>query len=180
MPVGFNFNPRGWSQCSGALLSIAQNTALFSLLGTAFGGDGRTTFALPDLRGRSIRHVGSGAGLETTTWGERGGTNTVVVTTSHMPSHNHTAAVYGVGDTADSKNPKNAALAKGELVSGGTPSSDDVFTYKQGGIPDNTKPLSTGTVVVGNTGGTIPLNIDNPFLGVYVNIALTGIFPSRS
>ena len=73
MPVGFNFAPRGWTLCDGQLLPIASNTALFSLLGCTFGGDCRTTFAIPDLRGRVIKHVGTGAGLSPVSWGQRGG-----------------------------------------------------------------------------------------------------------
>ena len=88
--IGFNFAPRGWALCDGQLLPIASNTALFSLLGTAFGGDGRTTFALPDLRGRTPLGVGNGAGLNDVTWGQRGGSENVTLTVAQIPSHNHT------------------------------------------------------------------------------------------
>lgn len=87
--VGFNFPPRGWAHCDGQLLAIAQNSALFSLLGTTFGGDGRTTFGLPDLRGRSATHPGSGPGLTPRQWGERGGTESVSLTAAQVPSHSH-------------------------------------------------------------------------------------------
>ena len=92
-PFGFNFAPRGWAQCDGQILPISQNTALFSLLGTTFGGDGRTTFALPDLRSRSIVHIGTGAGLDNIKWGERGGATTHTLTLAQMPSHNHNVSV---------------------------------------------------------------------------------------
>ena len=92
---GFNFPPRGWSFCDGQLLPIAQNTALFSLLGTTFGGDGRTTFGLPDLRGRVAIHPGTGPGLPPVTWGQRGGAASTVLTTNQMPNHNHQAIASG-------------------------------------------------------------------------------------
>src|SRR3712207_3315813 len=87
--VGFNFAPRGWATCDGQLLSIAQNTALFSLLGTTYGGNGQTTFALPDLRGRAALHQGQGPGLTNRVIGEASGTETVTLTTNQMPSHSH-------------------------------------------------------------------------------------------
>jgi len=86
---GFNFAPRGWSLCDGQLLAISSNTALFSLIGTAFGGDGRTTFGLPDLRGRTAVHVGRGPGLSNITWGQRGGRENVNLTIQELPAHNH-------------------------------------------------------------------------------------------
>ncbi len=164
MPVGFNFNPRGWAMCNGQLLPIAQYTALFSLLGTTFGGDGRTTFALPDLRGRSIRHVGSGAGLNPTTWGQRGGSNNVVLTVANIPSHNHsvTAGKEGIGSG---------------------PTTTAAGSY-MGNADDQNYRTAAGTSamanMVGNTGAGQSFNVDSPYLGIYVNIALTGIFPSRS
>jgi len=87
--IGFNFAPRGWALCDGQLLSISQNDALFSLLGTTYGGDGRTTFGLPDLRGRSPIHVGQGPGLSNYQWGQKGGVETVTLTINQMPSHTH-------------------------------------------------------------------------------------------
>lgn len=88
--VGFNFAPRGWALCDGQLLPIAQNTALFSLLGTIYGGDGRTTFALPDLRGRTAFHPGSGPGLDPLSLGQKGGSNTNTITANQLPPHTHT------------------------------------------------------------------------------------------
>lgn len=87
--VGFGFAPRGWAHCDGQLLPISQNQALFSLLGTTYGGDGRTTFALPDLRGRSALHVGRGPGLSDVRWGEKGGAESVMLTSTQIPSHTH-------------------------------------------------------------------------------------------
>ncbi len=157
---GFNFPPRGWNLCNGQLLPIASNTALFSLLGTAFGGDGRTTFALPDLRGRSIVHVGTGSGLDTITWGERGGSYETVITTSHMPSHNHAMHT--------NPNPANTANSLNNSFGG-------ALSYVSGSATQTMNSTS-----VANTGGGQPINIRNPFLGIYVSIAMTGIFPSRS
>ncbi|MCB0630228.1 MAG: phage tail protein, partial [Lewinella sp.] len=104
-PFGFNFPPRGWAFCDGQLLAISSNTALFSLLGTMYGGDGRTTFALPDLRGRSIVHIGTGPGLSHITQGEKGGRENVTLTTANMPSHNH--AVRATTDDGTLDEPAN-------------------------------------------------------------------------
>lgn len=165
-PFGFNFAPRGWALCDGQLLPIAQNTALFSLLGTTFGGDGRTTFALPDLRGRSIVHVGSGPGLDHISWGERGGNYQTTITVPHMPAHNHSAAIKASTTASDEDAPANTmALGSGQEI------------YTPGAL---TQDLRAGTVDVGNTGGGQPMNIRNPFLGIYVSIAMVGVFPSRS
>ena len=90
---GGNFAPRGWALCDGQLLPISQNTALFSLLGTTYGGDGRTTFGLPDMRGRALLHAGSGPGLSTRRIGQEGGNERVTLSIGEMPSHNHGASV---------------------------------------------------------------------------------------
>ena len=165
-PVGFNFAPRGWSLCWGQLLPIAQNTALFSLLGTAFGGDGRTTFALPDLRGRSIVGVGNGPGLSNISWGERGGSEVIALGVAQLPSHNHTANVVAESGVVTSAN------AKGRMLAGAMIYADPA--------PANNKQMSTESVNVENAGGSQPVYIRNPYLGIYVTIALTGTFPSRS
>lgn len=168
MPVGFNFAPRGWSLCNGQLIAIASNTALFSLLGCTYGGDCRTTMALPDLRSRSPVGVGTGAGLDTISWGERGGSYYTIVTTAHMPSHNHTAELHGENALATDANPSGRMLA-GHLA----------YADNNGVAGDN-KIMDRGSIVVGNTGGTQPMNIRNPFLGIYYCIAMQGVFPSRS
>jgi len=176
---GFNFAPRGWAFCDGQLLPISSNTALFSLLGTTFGGDGRTTFALPDLRGRSAVGVGTGPGISTITHGERGGRENVTLTTLNMPSHTHTAAVTGLtttvsgsSDDADGTSPSGALL--------GT-TGDDVYSSGAADTAMNPAAASTsGSASVGNTGGSQSFDIRNPFLGIYHSIALIGIFPSRN
>ncbi len=159
---GFNFPPRGWAFCDGALLPVAQNTALFSLLGTTFGGDGRTTFALPDLRGRSIVHVGSGPGLDTLTWGEKGGAYQKGLTIGNLPAHTHTVAVStAAGEEA---NPQNNVIA------------NHATAFNE----DATASAFMKGSAVSTVGGSQAFNIRNPFLGIYVSIALEGIYPSRS
>jgi microcystin-dependent protein len=160
--VGFNFAPRGWTLCDGQLLSITSNTALFSLLGTTFGGDGRSTFGLPDLRGRSIVGVGTGAGLTPISSGERGGSTSITITTAHMPSHTH--SLRGSNNEANATSPANALLAV------------DVEGYVSG----KTANLSMQADAIQNTGGGQPLTIRNPFLGLYMCIALQGTYPSRN
>ena len=173
--VGFNFAPRGWAFCNGQLLDIASHTALFSLLGTTYGGDGRTTFGLPDLRGRFPMHMGDGPGLPPRKWGEKGGTPTSTIQVGNLPAHNHATQVtnnlrIAAANAADTATPANTFLAGSE-------------TYSTG--PANTQ-LNAGaiagdlTVATQNTGGNQPLNVQNPYLTVNFVIALTGIFPSRS
>ena len=167
MAVGFNFPPRGWALCDGQLLSIAANSALFSLLGTAFGGDGRTTFALPDLRSRSIVHVGTGAGLSPISWGERGGAETVTLTVNNLPPHNHQGYINAKIGLGDETNPNGA--------NGLASATEDL--YFDGAATHQT---ALGSVQTSNAGGGQSVQIRNPFLGIYVCIALQGIFPSRS
>ena len=164
-PFGFNFAPRGWILCEGQLLPIAQYTAVFSLVGTTFGGDGRTTFGVPDLRGRSMVGVGSGPGLEHRSWGQRGGRNSVNLLVQNLPSHNHSLNAFdGPGDSR---------APGGDLSA--TSSSGD-FMYKKNSAPNTTMQSNA----IGNTGGNIAVDIDNPFLGLYIGFAMEGIYPSRS
>lgn len=164
-----NFAPRGWAFCNGQLLPINQNTALFSILGTTYGGDGRTTFALPDLRGRLAMHEGQGPGLSSRPLGSKGGTESNTLTTTQMPSHNHVAQV-SIPISGDDATTDEAggllATTDGAKVYGGSASG----TYS--GSPIN--------AVVGNTGSNSPINNMQPYLCVNYVIALVGIFPSRS
>lgn len=164
MMVGFGFAPRGWASCSGQILPISQNTALFSLLGTTFGGDGRTTFALPDLRGRTFRGQGNGPGLNPVSWGQRGGANNTTLTAANMPSHNHTGTISASSATGEESAPNGNYIA----------AQSNAFNE------DPTAGQSILGVQTANTGGSQSFNIDSPYLGVWVNIALTGIYPSRS
>ena len=161
---GFNFPPRTWAFCDGQLLAISNNTALFSLLGTTFGGDGRTTMALPDLRSRSIVHVGHGPGLSQISWGQRGGVETIALTTSNMPSHNHTTTM-NVGGTAEESGAGHFIGTSGTI-------------FAEDAVSGST--LNAGAITSANNGGSQPYNNRNPFLGIYVCIALQGIYPSRS
>lgn len=159
-PFGFNFAPAGWAHCDGQLLSIASNTALFSLLGTTFGGDGRTTFGLPGLRGRSIVHVGSGPGLSPISWGQRGGATTHTITTGQMAAHTHNIGVStAVGEEG---NPANNYIANHALAFNEDPTSGQ------------------NLAAMSSVGNNQSFNIRNPFVGIYYSIALTGIYPSRS
>ena len=179
-PFGFNFAPRAWAKCDGQLLAISSNTALFSLLGTTFGGDGRTTFGLPDLRGRSIVHMGRGPGLSPISWGERGGREEVYLSQGNMPAHFHSLTngtanvrVYTTDNTDVSAETDVGANALG---TGGT--MPDVYRENP-----TTGDYLAGVTVSGATnlaGGNLPFDIRNPFLGINVCIALFGIYPSRS
>lgn len=155
---GGNFAPRGWALCDGQLLSIASNTALFSILGTTYGGDGRTTFGLPDLRGRFPMHAGNGPGLTSRRLGEAGGTETNTLNVNQLPSHNHPIATKEEGNT---DNPVGAYVA-GDGTNAFADSTDG-----------NLNPT-------GNTGGNQSVNNIPPYRTVNYIIALVGIFPSRS
>jgi microcystin-dependent protein len=161
--VGFNFAPRNWATCDGQLLSITQNPALFSLLGTQFGGNGQTTFALPDLRGRVPLHQGEGPGLPSYTMGERSGEPNHTLISNEIPAHNHSLAVNTNGGTSD--NPVGNYMAS---------NSEGIKQYS------NSAGSSANGTSVGNAGGSQPHNNMPPYLCVNFVIALTGIFPSRN
>jgi microcystin-dependent protein len=182
MPFAGSFAVRGYAMCDGQLLAISQNTALFSLLGTTFGGDGRTTFGLPDLRGRSIVHPGNGPGLDSIRWGQRGGNFTHTMTVSQMANHSHIltgAPTVNVGVTnadGDDSLPGGNLLAKPDASAG----TVDLYTAATpngslGGVT-----ASAGTLQAENQGGQQAFNIRNPFLGINMEIAMVGIYPSRS
>ena len=170
MTVGFNFCPRGWAQTNGQILPINTNQALFSLYGTTFGGDGRTTFALPDLRGRAPMHVGTGPGLTPRALGQRSGFETTTLTVSNMPSHNHLAAV-NINNTvaADSGNPTNNHFARSPL---------QIYENTEGASPGAT--MAPDTVTLGLTGGGQAYDNMQPYLTVNYCVALQGIYPSRN
>ncbi len=164
MYFGFNFAPRGWAHCDGQLLPISQNTALFSLLGTIYGGDGRTTFALPDLRGRVPLHMGTGAGLTPRPIGQRSGVENMTLSVNNLPSHNHSLVV----STANG----NTASPEGNFIANAGAFDND-FDSNVG-----TGAMNSDSVT--NTGGGQSFSIIQPYLVVNACIALTGIFPSRS
>lgn len=172
---GFNFAPRGYMTCQGQILSIAQNTALFSLLGTTYGGNGQTTFGLPDLQGRMPIGQGQGPGLPSYTMGQEAGLNTVTILTSNMPAHIHTLSTVkaniAVNTTvADSNTPESAYLA----------ANNTTALYSEG--PQAGKFLAPASIS-GNTditGSGLPIDITNPYLTINYSIAIEGIFPSRN
>ena len=167
-----NFAPRNWAFCQGQIMSIAQNTALFSLLGTTYGGNGQTTFALPDFRGRVAVGTGQGPGLPSMTLGQVGGENTHTLITQEIPQHNHTVGA----STSDANigNPNGNTLAVGQVtISGNT---NGVSMYVSGTNPNVQLNPQTG----GFTGGSQPHNNMQPYLGMNYIICLFGIFPSRN
>jgi microcystin-dependent protein len=162
-----NFAPRGWALCNGQLLPISQNTALFSLLGTTYGGDGRTTFALPNLQGSAPMHAGQGSGLSNRLLGETGGTSNVTLMPSQMPAHAHT--VNGSSNAGTDVVPTNndwgvASVTRGQRL------------YSQNA---GTSPLMSPQAFSTNGGGQ-PHNNLPPYLVLTFIIALQGIFPARS
>lgn len=162
-----NFAPRTWAFCQGQLLAISANTALFSILGTTYGGDGVNTFALPDLRGRAPLQQGTGPGLNDVALGERGGGEQVTLNQLTMPNHTHFASMHVRREDGLSKNPTNSYLATDQTVSIYSSSAPDVQ-------------LGSETITVDNTGNGQPFSIRNPYLGLNMIICMFGVYPSRS
>jgi microcystin-dependent protein len=158
--VGFNFAPRGWAFCDGQLLPINQNQSLYSLLGTTYGGDGRTSFALPDLRGRTPIHVGGGFSL-----GQKTGEETVTLNVAEIPNHDH--VLNGVSDNADQVVATNNYFARAGTQVYRQPDSSTTFVAMNSGV-------------VGNTGGSQGHENMQPYLALNFCIALQGLFPSRN
>lgn len=160
-----NFAPRGWAFCNGQLLAIAQNTALFSIIGTTYGGDGRTTTALPNLQGRAPMHPGRGPGLTSRRLGQRGGAESTTLTEAQMPNHTH--GLQAVPGPAGSSDPLGQAPAttNGENVYKGDPKGSLVSMHGDS-LP--------------SMGGDQPHNNLQPFLTMNFIIALVGLYPSRS
>jgi len=169
--VGFNFNPRGWAFCQGQLMSIAQNSALFALLGVTFGGNGQTTFGLPDFQGRSPVGMGAGLGLSVITQGEQSGQENVSLLINQMPMHTHIVQLAGTA-TASVNAPTDTNNVLG--ASGAGPGSATIWSTTL------TNPIAMLPTQVGIAGGSQPVPVRNPFLGTNFIIALEGIFPSRS
>jgi microcystin-dependent protein len=166
-----NFAPSGYQLCAGQLLPINQYAALFAILGTTYGGNGTTNFALPDLRGRTAVGAGQGPGLSNVVLGEQGGAQNVTLLQSNMPSHTH-AAVVTINCAADGRGTDNPV--------GGVPDSGsgaNVF----GAAPDgSTMNAGMATATIGTAGSSIPFSVLNPFLGINYIIAIQGLFPSRN
>lgn len=173
-----NFAPRGWALCDGQLLAISQNTALFSILGTTYGGDGRTTFALPDLRGRAPIHAGTGPGLSTRQLGSRSGQETHTLSIIEMPSHNHLAT------SASKFNGQSAAgdddsISTGATLASGSSSGSEIFSGSAPNTEMNANSVIT-TTTIANQGGNQGHNNMQPYLTINYIIALQGLFPTRN
>ena len=172
-----NFAPRGWAFCNGQILNISQNSALFSIIGTTYGGNGVQTFALPNLQGRTPIHFGQGHGLKPVDLGETLGFDTVTLNQANLPDHTHSAAltalnlpVNDIDGEGDIKQPSKGVLANtgGEQYSSSANSS---HAYSSANL---------GTIQVASTGNNIPFDVHQPSLALNYCIALEGIFPSRS
>jgi microcystin-dependent protein len=160
----FNFAPKGWAWCDGQLLPLSQNTALFSLLGTTYGGNGKSNFALPDLGGSAPMHPGQGPGLSLHDLGETGGSDTVTLLQSEIPAHSH--ALNSLAPFGNRTTPVGNTIAR---VNGATP-------Y----LPPAGAPLAAmADVAIAPAGGDQPHNNLQPYLTFYFNIALQGVFPPR-
>lgn len=162
--VGFNFAPKNWALCEGQLLSIASNTALFSILGTTYGGDGRTTFALPDLRGRAPMHYGHGQGLSPISLGQKGGEANVTLSVNQLPVHTHNVSAVS--------NEGNQSIPTGNLYAN-TKALDKEYS--------NASPNTTmSPQMIQPAGGSQPFNNMQPYNTVNYVICLYGIFPPRN
>jgi microcystin-dependent protein len=184
-----SFAPLNWAYCNGQLLPISTNTALFSLIGTLYGGDGRTTFGLPDLRGRAPIGAGRGPGLSLYQEGQMGGLETVTLTQLEMPVHNHTAQTSGGGQAqlnaydgpANKDEPAaNHVLARARFTSGISPTVVDAYSDQPANTTIGGVSGGGGSVTVGNTGGSQSHENRQPFQVMNYVISLQGVFPSRN
>jgi microcystin-dependent protein len=160
----FNFAPKGWAWCDGQILPLSQNTALFSLLGTTYGGDGKSNFALPNIQGRVVMHPGQGPGLSLHDLGEEGGSETVTVLESEIPNHPHSL----MADTQDAADTNTVGPTASLAKSTG------------GGLYQAASNATLNAQALAPAGGSQPHNNLQPYLTLYFNIALQGVFPPRS
>lgn len=180
MIVGFNFCPRGWAEADGQLLPINQNQSLYSLLGTQFGGDGRTTFALPDLRGRTI--VGEGStSFGTFQIGQKSGSETTTLTNANLPSHTHTISGDPTGRVFGSSNGPSTPDPAGAYL-GTFPAGTPIYASTQNTpVPMGDRSVGLGVrITIGNTGGGQSQTNMQPFQVLNYCIATQGVFPSRN
>jgi microcystin-dependent protein len=168
MVFAFNFAPRNWAFCNGAVLPISQNEVLFSLVGTTYGGNGTTTFALPNLQDSGVMNLGQGPGLSNYILGEHSGVPTVTLTANQLPTHNHMVNVTGAPTRADYE----LAPGNGYWI-GNRADSGELFATATDGSA-----LAPQTISV--TGGSLPHDNQQPYLGMNYCIALSGIYPSRN
>lgn len=162
---GFNFAPKGWAFCDGQLLPLSQNTALFSLLGTTYGGDGKSNFALPDLQGRVPMHPGQGPGLSLHDLGETGGSDMVTLLESEIPAHSH--MLMASNEVGDYPTPDGASFSR--------VTTDNIYQSDT-----NTNLVSMSDQALAPAGGDLPHNNLQPYLTVSFCIALQGVFPPRT
>lgn len=168
-----NFTPRNWAFCSGQIINIASNTALFSILGTTYGGNGTTTFALPDLKGRTVVGVGQGPGLSNYSLGQVGGNESVTLTVNQLPAHTHNMQYTSV---------LPAGLGATTQVANGS----DTFASQIGGVAAYSSPATTalkpysGIVNMQNAGVGFPVSTMDPYLTLNYVICMFGVFPSRN
>ncbi len=175
------FAPRNWALCQGQLLAINSNTALFSIVGTIYGGDGRTTFGLPALRGRVAIGEGFGPGLTNRTLGQKSGVENVVLNQNEMPSHTH--SITNSGMQASSANATQSQPTGGSSLASPGTGSGRSFTSTLGynmATPDVTLNSGATPPTIGNTGGNLPHNNMQPFQVLHYIICLNGIYPSRN
>ena len=172
-----NFAPRNWALCDGQLLPISQYSALFAILGTTYGGDGRTTFGLPDLRGRFPMHPGNGPGLSSRQLGQKGGVENVTLTVAQMPSHTHSASTQVTSEASDSEgtvtNPEDAIPAK-------SGSGDPDWVDENNANIELSDQMHSASTTIGSAGGSQSHDNMSPFNCVNFIICLEGIFPSRN
>ncbi|BBP62634.1 microcystin dependent MdpB family protein [Pseudomonas sp. Cab53] len=183
----FNFAPSGWALCNGQTLAISQYQALFSLLGTYYGGNGQTNFMLPNLQGRLPMGQGNGLGLTPRVIGEVSGTENVTATLNNLPTHTHTLTGITAATTVQlanpASNPANAPTPTNSFIgtSGTGPGAANIYSDQVGATPVPLKGVTTtvsGTVAPAGNG--LPMAIMNPFLAINFSIALNGLFPSRN
>ncbi|MBL7934662.1 MAG: phage tail protein [Bacteroidia bacterium] len=167
-----NFQPKTWAYCDGRLLAISTNSALFSLLGTTYGGDGRVTFGLPDFRSRVPVGTGVGPGIQQYDLGEMTGTPTQTLLQTNLPAHNHpgqcSVSVPTYSESGTSSDPSSSILAS------------KAGLYKTGTLPDSFMAPIGGSVVVSTAGASTPMNMEQPYLAMNIIICLYGIYPSRN
>lgn len=201
MQVGFSYAPRGWTTCQGQVMGIAQQNALFALLGTTFGGNGQTTFGIPDARGRVFVGTGQSTTGSTYIWGQMAGTENVTLTSPNMPMHTHTAAFTGspvtpsgsatlsviTGATTQTNVPtEGAQLAQPanigpQAVKIFVPAGTTGTPVNLGGLNITAEPFTpNGNVAIQPSGNNTPFSVMQPYLGLTTIIALDGIFPSRN
>jgi microcystin-dependent protein len=174
LPFGFNYAPTGWQMCNGQLLPISQYQAVFALIGTYYGGNGTSNFALPNLQGRLPMHMGNGLGLSSRTLGEMAGTETATLLTSNLPQHNHALnATTAAAASAAPSTPNNVLAAANGADNQGNPVTVQIY----GPAPVNAVLNPTS---IGMTGGSQPFEIMPPFLVLNFCFAMTGIYPARN